>query len=441
MRMRAVAAAALAFCATAAASQTGLPRPATDADYYTVDEARALLGRNLFFDPILSGNRNIACATCHHPRFATSDGVSLSLGEGAIGLGPDRRATAENTPEQRIARNSPALFNVGAKEFTRLFHDGRLQVDPSRPSGLRTPLEDEMVAGFDNVLSAQAMFPVLSQDEMAGHYQENDISQTVRQGLLTGPDGAWGLLAARVAAIPGYRQAFEAAVPEVKTGRPIAFTDIANAIADFITLEFRAGDSPFDRHLRGEEPLTGQALAGMELFYGPAGCAECHSGTFQTDHQFHAMAMPQIGPGKAARFESHHRDTGRMRVTGDPQDAYGFRTPSLRNVAHTAPYGHDGAYAGLRGVVRHMADPQAGLAGYDRSQAMFAPLDGAQDWAVLDGADELAAIGQASTTRPAALTELQIDELLAFLDALSDPASLKGRLGVPASVPSGLRVD
>ncbi|TDQ54595.1 di-heme cytochrome c peroxidase, partial [Phaeovulum veldkampii DSM 11550] len=78
----------------------------------------------LFWDAELSGNRNIACASCHHPRFGTSDGVSLGIGEGGTGLGPERRAIPENHPEQRIPRNSPALWNVGARGFTALFADG-----------------------------------------------------------------------------------------------------------------------------------------------------------------------------------------------------------------------------------------------------------------------------------------------------------------------------
>ena len=75
--------------------------------------AEVRLGRDLFYDPILSGNRNISCATCHHPRFGTGDGLSLGLGEGAVGLGPDRHVTETNLPEQRIPRNAPALFNLG----------------------------------------------------------------------------------------------------------------------------------------------------------------------------------------------------------------------------------------------------------------------------------------------------------------------------------------
>ncbi|MEM7189177.1 MAG: cytochrome-c peroxidase, partial [Pseudomonadota bacterium] len=79
--------------------------------------ALAELGRDLFFDPILSGNRSVACATCHHPEFGTSDGVSLSIGDGGVGMGPERRVVAENLPEKRIPRNAQALFNLGYAEF------------------------------------------------------------------------------------------------------------------------------------------------------------------------------------------------------------------------------------------------------------------------------------------------------------------------------------
>ena len=80
-----------------------------------------------------------------------------------------------NPPEQRIPRNAQALWNLGAHEFTVLFHDGRIEVDETRPGGIRTPLAEDMVGGFATLLSAQTMFPVLSPDEMAGHYSENEI--------------------------------------------------------------------------------------------------------------------------------------------------------------------------------------------------------------------------------------------------------------------------
>ena len=422
-----------AFAGAAAAAD--LPPPVTDAMFAPVDPAEAELGRLLFWDPVLSGNRNISCGTCHHPRFGTSDGLSLGLGEGGTGVGPDRRADPKNMPEQRVPRNATALFNLGAREFTVMFHDGRVEADPSRPSGLRTPMEDEMVMGFSGVLSAQTMFPVLSPDEMAGHYGENDVSTAVRQGLITGPGGAWDIIARRVADIPAYATRFAAVYPHIAAGEPVAFTDISNAIAAFIAAEWRSDDSPFDAHLRGEAPLTGAAADGMALFYGEAGCAFCHAGPFQTDHRFHATGQPQIGPGKAARFESHSRDTGRMRVTGRADDAYRFRTPSLRNVALTAPYGHAGAFATLESFLRQHADPSVAYT----PRAVLPELEGVDDFAPLDDATELAAIRAAVSHPPVALSDAEIAALVAFLHALTDPAARSSE--IPEAVPSGLPVD
>ncbi|MBW6505463.1 MAG: cytochrome-c peroxidase [Rhodobacteraceae bacterium] len=397
------------------------------------------LGQLLFYDAILSGNRNISCATCHHPRFGTSDGLSLGLGEGASGLGPDRHITAENTPELRIPRNSPGLFNLGAAEFTRLFHDGRIEADLARPSGIRTPMDDEMVTGFASVLAAQTMFPVLSSDEMAGHYNENDVSRAVRSGRITGPGGAWDIIAARVAAIPEYAASFGSVSAEIAAGRAVAFTDISNAIAAFVAYEWRSDSSPFDAFLRGGAPLPPDAQIGMGLFYGEAGCAACHNGPFLTDHGFHATAEAQLGPGKAERFESHSRDEGRFRVTGQAADLYAFRTPSLRNVTVTGPWGHAGAHLTLAGFLASHGQPAA-LANYDRAALLPDLPDTKPDWAILDSASESAAVAAAATTlRP--LSQDEIVSILAFLDSLTDQTALAGRLGVPATVPSGLPVD
>lgn len=413
------------------------PLPEPDAVFPEPGMASIELGRLLFYDPILSGAKTVSCATCHHPRFATGDGVSLGLGDGGRGLGPDRGHDPANPPEQRIPRNAPALFNLGAAQFTTLFHDGRLELDPDRAGGIRTPLGADMARGFATVLSAQAMFPVLSGDEMAGHYSENDVAQAVRQGLLTDPGGAWDILSARVAAIPDYRARFDTVIG----ARQIHFTDIANVIADFIAFEWRADDSAFDRHLRDGVSLPPAAARGMALFYGKAGCDGCHGGQFQTDHGFHAIAMPQIGPGKAARFERHNRDTGRMRVTGDVRDAYAFRTPSLRNVTRTAPYGHAGAFATLDGVIRHHLDPVGSLRAYDPTRALLPGAGFGSDFAVMDAAAEVSAIAAANTLGSQHLSDTEIADLMAFLAALTDETALAGRLGVPAHVPSGLPVD
>ena len=414
------------------------PLPEANATYAPVDMAQVRLGQLLFYDPILSGSKTVACATCHHPKHATADGLSLGLGDGAHGLGPKRMIDPKNLPEQRVPRNAPALFNLGAHEFTTMFHDGRLEADPTRPSGIRTPLGTEMVQGFASVLSAQSMFPVLSPDEMAGHYTESDVARAVRQGFLTGEDGAWSLISARVADIKEYQSAFE----QINgPGHRVTFTDISDVIAEFIAFEWRADDSPFDQYLRTGEPLPKAAHLGMSLFYGKAQCSTCHAGQFQTDHDFHAIALPQVGPGKSARFETHARDEGRLRVTGNPADAYKFRTPSLRNIAQTAPYGHNGAYATLEAMIRHHLDPVASLKAYNVAQLVLPDLPNSQDFRATYDPDEQAAIAAANELSPSNLSETEIIQIVAFLNALSDTASLAGKLGVPQTVPSGLPVD
>ncbi|GIT91659.1 methylamine utilization protein MauG [Jannaschia pagri] len=409
-----------------------VPDPITDADYRATDPEIVALGRLLFWDPILSGNRTVSCGTCHHPDFGTGDGLSLGLGDGGLGLGPDRVVDADNPPEQRIPRNAPALWNLGAHEFTVLFHDGRIE---ETADGLRTPMGAEMEQGFATLLSAQTMFPVLSADEMAGHYGENEISRAVRQGIITGEGGAWDLLSARVRGIPAYAEMFEAAMP----GRPIDFPAISDAIAQFMEAEWRSDTSPFDAWLRGEGDLHPNALRGVEVFYGAAGCADCHSGPFQTDHGFHAMGQPQLGPGKAARFERHARDEGRMRVTGAEADRFAFRTPSLRNVTVTGPWGHAGAYDNLRAFVRDHAAPRRALAAYGRDVVL--PNLPVEDWRILDDPSEVTAIAAAIQGPDRVLSDRDVTALMAFLEALTDEAALLGRDGIPETVPSGLPVD
>lgn len=435
-----LAAAAPAF----AADQAGaieLPAPFEDTDFPAADAGEVRLGQLLFYDPVLSGNRNISCATCHHPAFATGDGLSLGIGEGGVGLGPDRHAAADDRPEQRIPRNATPLFNLGARQVQVLFHDGRIEADDSQPNGFRTPLFTEMVTGFANLLSAQTMFPVLSPDEMAGHYQENDVSRLVRQGRLTGPEGAWAAIAGRVADIPAYATMFSAVYPDIAAGRSIAFTHISNAIAAFVAFEWRADDSRFDGVLRGEEAFSRMESDGMALFYGKAGCADCHFGTLMSDQSYHAMGVPQVGPGKAERFEDHQRDEGRFRVTGHKEDLYAFRTPPLRNVAQTGPWGHDGAYVDLTAFVAGHLAPSKAIDIYVRDAALPELSDIRPDWTVLDDAEQRQAIAAAADQRAVSLSDAELADLVAFLRTLDAPTSLEGRLGVPAHVPSGLAVD
>ena len=422
---------------TTSSGAADLPDPANRTEFPTPGATSVLLGRDLFFDPILSGNRNIACASCHHPKLGSGDGVSLSLGEGAVGIGPGRRRPAPGAAE-RIARNAPPLFNLSAQEFGVMFHDGRLQRDEAERFGIHMP-ERFLLERPVSLLAAQALLPLVAVDEMAGQPGENVVADAVAQGRIAGLDGAWQKIAERVADVPDYRRRFAWLIgPD----EPLHITHITAAIADFIAYEFRATDSPFDAFLAGQdEALSNDQLRGMALFYGKAGCAACHSGAFQTDHGFHAIGLPQIGPGKG-QGSYGQSDLGRGAITGKPEDAYKFRTPSLRNVALTAPYGHNGAYRDLAAMIRHHTDPGAGLAQYPGLTAAFLP--DAEDDPDLEGAmrddAEVLSLYSAVTLPPNPLTDLEITALVAFLDALTDPVSREGRLGVPKSVPSGLPV-
>ena len=427
-----------------------LPAPLTGADFpvkATAVPEQVELGRNLFFDRILSGNRNIACATCHHALTATGDGLPLPVGEGGHGLGVTRdTGTGPAAIRERVPRNSPPLFNLGAREFTGLFHDGRVMADPARPSGFQSPAGDDLPAGLENVLAVQALFPVTSAAEMAGQAGENTLATAAAAGDLAGPDGVWEQLAGRLREIPEYVELFIAAYPGIRDAADITYVHAANAIAAFEASALRFDNSPFDRYLRGETgAMSSAAKRGMRLFYGKGHCATCHSGVLQTDHGFHAIAMPQIGPGKANNLPGYsdgHDDFGRENVTGDPRDRFRFRTPSLRNVALTAPYGHAGAYGTLEAVVRHHLDPVDALHRYATSEKLLPMREDLdrQDFVVMDDVFRRTAIAEASELVPVHLDRREFSDLMDFLHALTDPAVHGLPSAVPARVPSGLQL-
>jgi cytochrome c peroxidase len=173
----------------------------TDADFHPTGahtEAKVEFGRMLVFDKILSGNRNIACATCHHPATGTGDGLALPVGEGGFGLGPARDTKEGETfhVEGRAPRNAPPVYNLAAREFTALFHDGRPAMDFSEPSGFASPAGAQTPVGChvdptppcpENILAAQALFPVTSDLEMAGQAHENVVGAAGHAGDLGGP--------------------------------------------------------------------------------------------------------------------------------------------------------------------------------------------------------------------------------------------------------------
>lgn len=258
---------------------------------------RIELGRLLFWDPVLSGDRDVACASCHHPDFGYADGRALALGAGARGLGPSRSGSDSLA---LLTRNSPTVLDTAYAGLARLG-------DPVVPE--QAPMFWDARA---RSLEAQVAGPLLAAGEMRGDaLREHDV---------------WPVLVARLEAIDEYRARFTRAFGS----EGIDPERIAAAIADFErTLVIR--ESRFDRFLAGDDTaLDLSEQRGLVTFFA-AGCAGCHSGPMFSDYALHDIGVGEVDPATGAR----------------PR----FRTPSLRSAALTAPYMHDGSIATLEGAV------------------------------------------------------------------------------------------
>ena len=215
----------------------------------------------------------------------------------------------------------------------------------------------------------------------------------------------------------------------------MGFEHAANAIAAYEIAAFSFDDSPWDRYLAGDrEALSEEAKKGALLFYGKAGCSECHSGSLMTDQQYHNIAVPQLGPGK----QEGGLDYGRYLETKEPADKFAFRTPPLRNIALTGPWTHSGAYMALEDVVLHHLDPESALRSYDPTSLP----ESFRDTAHLDD-DLLSEMLDTLDTRlaePKELSDEEVQQLMVFLYALTSPSAVDLSYLVPDSVPSGLPV-
>lgn len=240
--------------------------------------AKIELGKMLFFDPRLSSNGHYACATCHNPALAFTDGLPRALGFKQIELG----------------RHTPTLLNVAYN--TSQFWNGRLKT-----------------------LEEQAKESLLDKDHM-------NTTAEVLKHLLNG--------------IPSYRKQFQEVF-----GGPATVDRVAKAIAAF-ERTLMAGDSSYDRYLAGDkQALTPQEKHGLLLFVGKAVCTMCHNGPNLSDGRFHNIGTKHVGPLMV--------DMGRYDITKDHKDMHAFKTPTLRNIALTPPYMHDGVLETLEDVVEY----------------------------------------------------------------------------------------
>lgn len=381
------------------------------------------LGQALMFDKELSGNRNMSCMSCHDASTHLDDDRSMSLGEGGLGLGAERIGGPIHS------RNSLALFNLHELEF--FFWDGRLR---RLPNGvLLNPADEELTPDMEAVfefgpLSALGMFPVENVTEMRGIPGSNEVADAENF------TDTWAALMARLGNIPQYRTMFEAAYPGTQFD-DMTFAHASNAMAGFMLATFEARQSPWQKFLRGDDnAMSLQQLRGAKSFFED-GCGECHTGTALSDMKFHNTGLAQFGPGREHGID----DTDDFGAGDFPEHNaanYSFRTAPLFNVALTGPWGHIGQFNDLREFVAHYDDPAAKLFAYDIS-ANIDPTE----YYLADMDIENRHLIAAGIEPMSDVTVRDLDAVVAFLEAQTDPDSLDLSHINPTSVPSGLSLS
>jgi cytochrome c peroxidase len=298
----------------------GLSNPPPVPEESPLSDEVVALGRKLFFDPILSEDGTVSCASCHQPDhgFASPDAKAVGLG-GRIGK-----------------RNAPSLFNKAYAEH--MFWDGRAQT-----------------------LEEQALSPLSNPDELG-----SDVEVILKK--LRGNEEYVGL----------FKEVFQAEeVPEA-----VSKINIGKAIASF-ERTLVIGNTRVDRfHAAEYEALNESARQGMWIFESRGRCWKCHNGETFSDQKFHNTGVS---------FGTADRDTGRFEHTENEEDQFKFKTPSLRGVAQTPPYMHDGSVKTLREVVEF----------YNKGGSREDPT-------------------LSKDIEPLNLSDEDVENLVAFLKALSD---------------------
>ncbi|QUM76980.1 cytochrome C peroxidase [Moritella sp. 24] len=427
--------------------QKNLDRSATaNRNIPSIDSPLAVLGKKLFFSQSLGGNFDSACASCHHPTLGGADELSLPVGVEAInaqvlGLGREHNAGIPLVP-----RNSPTVFNIALWDSS-LFWDSRVESigkeinQNGAVSGISTPDSGFGVVDNNagsNLVVAQARFPVTSDDEMKTVDFENDSSNDIIRHHLAARLGDYDEGAGELSRnqwLSEFQTAFNS---NADTETLVTFENTVEAISEYErSMVFI--NSPWRNYLDGNiTVLTEQQKQGALLFFtapqdGGAGCSSCHSGPLLSDERHNITAFPQIGVGKG---DGSHGDDdfGRERVTGDTQHRYNFRTPSLLNIAVTAPYGHTGAFDSLERILRHYNNPNRSISDYaaDSEWCQLAQFENTSNCTSLYpnvrangqlALDKLDEERRAGTSRlpNVNLNNDEIDQLVAFLNSLTDP--------------------
>ncbi len=285
------------------------------------------LGKLLFFDPILSGERNVACATCHHPKNGYAEFRDLSIGVNGKGFGAQRKIIKTDSTLSFVKRNAHTILNTA---FNGISETGQV-------------LAKKAPMFWDNrveSLEVQALEPIKSLEEMRGFkIAESAILDTIVLRLNNNKR---------------YKELFKNAfdTEEIKD------THLGKAIATF-ERSLITPNSRFDQFLRGNDSaLSISEKEGFETFKR-IGCAHCHNGPMFSDYKLHTLGMIEneklASPDKGAN------------------DQFKFRTPTLRNLQFTAPYMHNGKFNSLKRVLefyeeiagKKMKNPNVGVKDLD----------------------------------------------------------------------------
>lgn len=346
-------------------------------------DSKAKLGAALFADRNLSITRGQSCISCHSPNLAFTDPRTLGKANGAVSRGADRKTLGD--------RNAPTLL------YAALAPDFTVEAD-GRPRG------GFFLDGRATTLEAQAGEPLLNPREMAM------------------PDRAG--VAARIKENPDYVAAFRKLFgADVLTSADTLFAAVEQALATFNrTPDFARFDARYDRALKGEAQLSDLEQRGRDLFFGKAGCATCHSSasgakdTF-TDYRYYNLGVPANAVVRQLNgAQPGAVDVGVRTTRSDLPRAFdgAFKVPSLRNVAVTSPYMHNGIFEDLATAIRFHARFAAGS---DGDAAGGKNPETGKAWAAPEVAGTL---DRRSLQAVPALSDADIAALVAFLATLTD---------------------
>lgn len=279
-----------------------------------ITNEKVILGKLLFFDPILSGNKDVACASCHHPNFAFAESLEISIGVNGKGLGEKREFLTPNDIPF-VKRNSQTIINT---VFNGLTNEKEIEPDAA------PMFWDLRAKGLEN----QSLEPIKTFEEMRGHqYTKDEVL---------------GKILDRIKKNNEYQRLFKVAF-----GAKNAITqeNLAKAIATY-ERTIVSNNSRFDQYMRGDNTALSQnEIDGMMLFL-KSGCSKCHNGPMFSDFKAHTLGI---------------EDNEKVGFSDDGfQKKYAFRTPTLRNLRFTAPYMHNGKLKTLQNVLEFYEDLSGG---------------------------------------------------------------------------------